>query len=151
MKSVSRSTFISHLSLLVVRSGHWCQENRACQWGLAPPVVPGDRTDLALQEVLVLFGLMQRTEQGSGSIWSCSETSGLQRRSRVVEMEKAFQPQEKHRRAPEQVCGDNSLLTLDKLFTHLPCDGAHGSLGLHITLKKWGFKSLRLDNQTVDL
>lgn len=51
----------------------------------------------------------------------------------------------------EQVCGCNWLLTLDKLFTHLPCDGAHGSLGLHIPLEKWGFKSLRLDNQTVHL
>lgn len=73
------------------------------------------------------------------------------RRGRVVKTEEVFQSQEKHRKAPEQVCGYNSLLTLDKLFTHLPCDGAHGSLGLHITLKKWGFKSLQLDNQTVDL
>lgn len=69
---------VDHLSLLVVRSGHWCQENRACQWGLAPLGVPGDRSDLAHREVLVLFGPTQRTERGSGSVWSCSGTSGLQ-------------------------------------------------------------------------
>lgn len=28
------------------------------------------------------------------------------------------------------------LLTLDELFTHLPCDGTDSSLGLQVTLKK---------------
>lgn len=58
------------------------------------------------------------------------------RRRSGVQTEEALQPQQKHRKLPEQVCGCNSLLTLDKLFTHLPCNGAHGSLGLHIPLEK---------------
>lgn len=31
--------------------------------------------------------------------------------------------------------GYHGLLTLDELFTHLPCNSTHCSLGLHITLR----------------
>lgn len=53
------------------------------------------------------------------------------------------------------MCKRHWLLTLDELFTHLPCDGAHSSLGLHITLKKktkkhGALNSLILHDHTVD-
>lgn len=47
--------------------------------GLALLEVLGVLSYLALQEVRVLFGLTPMTALGSGSGWSYSETSGLQK------------------------------------------------------------------------
>lgn len=138
---------LSHLCLLVVRSGHWCLENRVCRRGLAPLEVPGHLSDPAHREVLVLFGPTWRTERGSGSIWCCSGTSGL--RGGRGESVRARKPFNLRRNTEMSLSRCVTLLTLDKLFAHLPCDGAHCSLGLHVALMKPGFKSLRLENHVV--
>lgn len=117
----------------------------------------------ALQVVRALFGLILTTGRESGSVWSYSETSGLQeecffylflllyffllycdaiqenirkeKRSQLRSEETLFSKEMVLNNMLVVMCKYHRLLTLDELFTHLACDCTHSGLGLHITLK----------------
>lgn len=76
--NTSLDIVLSYLCLPVVRSGHWYQGSPVCQAGLALPEAPGGLSFPAPRVVRVLFGPTLQTGRGSGSVWSYSETSGLQ-------------------------------------------------------------------------